>query len=63
MISKTKIKDLSRTVIFLDSNKPVSDEFSECLKAKGILFPENYFCADSVLLPDASGYLKIYLPD
>lgn len=63
MISKTKITDLRRTVIFLDSNKPVSTEFSECLKNKGILFPENYFCADSVILPDSSGYLKIYFPN
>jgi hypothetical protein len=63
MISKTKLTDLKRTVIFYDSDKPVSTLFSECLKSKGILFPENYFCADSVLFPDSSGYLKIYLPD
>lgn len=63
MISKSKISELRRTVIFFDSNKPVSNEFSECLNIKGIIFPENYFCADSVIVPDSSGYLKIYLPN
>lgn len=63
MISKTKIPDLKRTVIFLDGNSRISTEFSACLKTKGILFPENYFCADSVMLPDSSGYMKIYLPN
>lgn len=62
MIAKTKMTDLKRTVIFKESEKPVSTMFSECLKTKGILFPENYICADSVLIPDSSGYLKIYLP-
>lgn len=62
MISKTKMADLKRTVIFLDNYEPVSAEFSECLKSKGILFPENYFCADSVVVPDSAAYLKIYLP-
>lgn len=62
MILKSGKTGLKRTVIFMDSDSGIKAAFADCLKTKGILFPEHYFCADSVMVPDASGYLKIYLP-
>lgn len=61
-IKESKMKNLDKTVILLEEDYKIPFELITCLKKKGIDFKENYFKADSVIKPNETKKLFIYLP-
>ena len=61
-VGNSKMTNLDKTIFMIEEDKSISDEFRQCLNKKGILFPENYTKADSVLIPGEGKKMYLYLP-